>query len=74
MTNISEGKVLAELAFKNRTLRDALISTTESVAVGIHVENWSAYRLWKPEFKMENGRMYSEIAANRAKTLPGNLI
>merc|ERR1719150_2508867 len=63
---LSEGKALAELAFNNRTLRDALISTTESVAVGIHIENWSAYRLWSPEYEMEKGRTYSEEAAKLA--------
>ena len=67
----SEGKALAELAFNNRTLRDALIATTESVAVGIHIENWSAYRLWSPEYEMEKGRTYSEEAAKLAGTLPG---
>ena len=59
------------MAFKNRTLRDTLISTTESVAVGIHVENWLAYRLWQPEFEMENGRVYGEEAAKKANILPG---
>ena len=68
----SEGKALAELAFNNRTLRSALIATTESVAVGVQLENWSAYRLWQPEFEMENGRVYSEEAAKLAGTLPGN--
>ena len=69
--NFSEGKALTELAFNNKTLRDALIATTESVAVGIHVENWSAYRLWQPEYEMEKGRTYSEEAAKLAGTLPG---
>ena len=67
----SEGKALAELAFNNRSLRDALLATTESVAVGIHVENWSTYRLWQPEYEMEKGRTYSEEAAKLAGTLPG---
>ena len=61
------------MAFEKRTLRDALVSTTESVAVGIHVENWSAYRLWGPEFEMENGRTYKEEAAKKAGILPGKL-
>ena len=71
MYHYSEGKELVELAFKNRTLRDTLISTTESVAVGIHVENWLAYRLWQPEFEMENGRVYGEEAAKKLNILPG---
>ena len=62
------------MAFNNRTLRDALIATTESVAVGIHIENWSAYRLWSPEYEMEKGRTYSEEAAKLAGTLPGTNI
>ena len=61
------------MAFEKRTLRDALVSTTESVAVAIHVENWSAYRLWEPEFEMENGRTYNEEAAKKAGTLQGKL-
>ena len=69
----SEGKALAELAFNNRSLRDALLATTESVAVGIHVENWSTYRLWQPEYEMEKGRTYSEEAAKLAGTLPGTV-
>ena len=69
----SEGKALAELAFNNRSLRDALLATTESVAVGIHVENWSTYRLWQPEYDMEKGRTYSEEAAKLAGTLPGTV-
>jgi len=70
---LSEGKALAELAFNNRSLRDALLATTESVAVGIHVENWSTYRLWQPEYEMEKGRTYSEEAAKLAGTLPGTV-
>ena len=61
------------LAAKNLTLRDALSLTTESIAVGIHIENWLTYRLWQPEFEMESGRTLSEVAAKHAGTLPGIL-
>ena len=54
----------------NLTLRKALAYLDASIAIGLLVENWSAYPLSKPTIEIQEGKVLQE---NTSIPLPGSV-
>ena len=60
----------AYLQKANLTLRKALAYLDASIAVGLLVENWSAYPLSKPTIEIQEGKVMQE---NTTIPMPGSV-
>ena len=63
-TLLTTSPALTTYVKKNQTIRDALReeARNHTVAVGIHLENWSRFRLGAVKLELQNGRLLKKLA------------